>query len=154
MSQEEEKEIKMNRDYVFILVTIIWVVCLFFLPNYSLYDYLKEIRLKSYYEKQKQNEGVLVVCKKCNGTGETEQDVSLLWAEALFAMWFNNHMTPNKCEVCSKDKLCDVAQKEYDVIMAKYKEIGPKIEMANCPGCMGSGSYKQYKGYRVGREKP
>lgn len=85
------------------------------------------------------SKGVLVVCKTCKGTGETEQDTSLLMAEALFAMWYNGHVTTKKCKICSKDKLCDIAQREYNIVMNKYKEIGPKIEKAACPDCMGSG---------------
>ena len=146
----------MTRFQIHTVLILLWLIAtillFYFVPNYSLYDYLKEMRLKS-INQNKKDEGVVVVCKKCNGTGETEQDTSLLMAEALFAMWYNSHVTPNKCEICSRGKLCDLAQKEYDVIMAKYKEIGPKIEKANCPGCMGSGSYRQYKGYRVGKEK-
>lgn len=143
---------KQYQDLALIIAGIVFLTLLYFYgPKDNLYEQLKAWRLKSYSEKQQ--EGVVVVCKKCKGTGETEQDTSLLMAEALFAMWYNGHITTKKCKVCSKDKLCDVAQKEYDVVMNKYKEIGPKIEKAACPDCMGCGSYKQYKGYRVGREK-
>lgn len=82
---------------------IFLILTIFFLPNYSLYDYIKEIRLKSI--KEKQNEGVLIVCKNCKGSGQTEQDVNLLIAEASFAIWHNIHISSNKCEVCNKDKL-------------------------------------------------
>lgn len=102
---------------------------------------------------KKEKEGVVIICKKCNGTGETEQDANLLMAEASFAIWCNLHVTPNKCEICSKEKLCETAKNKHDEIMTKYKKIGPKIEMAICPGCMGAGKYTQYKGYRVGSEK-
>jgi hypothetical protein len=142
----------MNKEIILVFVVSVLLIAIYFLPNYSLYDYIKpkSKKLEVYAEK---NEGVLVVCKKCNGSGLTEQDVNLLTAEASFAIWYNIHVTSHKCEVCSKDKSCELAQQKYDDIMKKYKEIGPKIEMANCPGCMGAGQYKQYKGYRVGREK-
>lgn len=142
----------MNKNFIdFLPIVAIFLILLltWLLPNYSLYDYLKGSP-KS-VEKEK-NEGILVICKNCNGTGQTEQDVNLLMAEASFAIWYNGHMTPNKCEVC-KDKLCKTAQQKYDEIINKYKKLGSKIEMANCPHCMGAGSYKQYKGFRVGREK-
>lgn len=118
------------------------------LPNYSLYDYLK-----SFDQNNQQDKGIVVVCKTCKGTGETEQDINLLMAEASFAIWHNIHVTPNKCKICSKEKFCDVAQKKYDEIMKKYKDLGPKIEKADCPKCIGCGSYTQYKGYRFGKEK-
>lgn len=127
---------------IFLILLLVWL-----LPNYSLYDYLKGV------DSTKQNKGIRVVCKKCNGTGQTEQDVNLLMAEASFAIWHNGHMTPNKCEFCKKDKLCEIAQKRYDETISKYKETGPKIETANCPECMGAGEYTQYKGYRFGTEK-
>jgi hypothetical protein len=139
----------MSKEIILVFVVILLLIAMYFLPNDNLYDYLKSKRL----EPTKKDEGVLVVCKKCNGSGETEQDVNLLMAEASFAIWYNIHINSNKCEFCSKEKLCGLAQQKYDDIMKKYKELGPKIEAANCPGCMGSGSYTQYKGYRVGREK-
>lgn len=143
----------MNKNFIdFLPIIAIFLILLltWLLPNYSLYDYLKGS--PKLVEKEK-NEGVLVICKKCNGTGQTEQDVNSLMADASFAIWYNGHMTPNKCEFCKKDKLCKTAQRKYDEIMNKYKKLGPKIEMASCPSCMGMGSYKQYKGFRVGREK-
>ena len=127
---------------VFLILFLVWL-----LPNYSLYDYLKGVN------STKQNKGIRVVCKNCNGTGQTEQDVNLLMAEASFAIWYNSHMTPNKCESCKKDKLCETAQNKYDEIMNEYKKVGSKTEMANCLECMGMGAYTQYKGYRVGTEK-
>lgn len=131
-----------------IFLILLWALLL---PNCSLYDYLNGIKPNPINQKQKQ--GVVVHCKTCNATGETEQDVNLLMSEASFAIWYNTHLSSNKCEICSKDKLCDVAQQKYDEIMKKYKELGPKIEKATCPDCMGAGTYTQYDGYRFGREK-
>lgn len=134
-----------------VAVCLILLSAWWFFPNCSLYDYLAGVKTKP-VEKEK-NEGVHVVCKNCNGTGETEQDINLLMAEASFAIWYNGHMTPNRCEACSKHNLCEVAQKRYNEVMDKYKKLGPKIETAACPKCMGAGSYTQYKGYRVGKER-
>lgn len=99
---------------------------------------------------KKKDEGVVVHCKTCNGTGETEQDVNLLMSEASYAIWLNSHS--RNCYACRRGD-CEVASKKYKEIMDKYKELGPKMEKAACPDCMGSGSYVQYKGYRFGREK-
>lgn len=136
-------------DFLPIIAIILILLLISLLPDYSLYDYLKDMRLKPIKQKQ----GVVVHCKTCNATGETEQDVNLLMSEASFAIWYNVHLSSNKCEICSKDKLCDVAQQKYNEIMKKYKETGPKIEKATCPDCMGAGTYTQYDGYRFGREK-
>lgn len=136
-------------DFLPIIAIILILLLVSLLPDYSLYDYLKDMMLKPVKQKQ----GVVVHCKTCNATGETEQDVNLLMSEASFAIWYNVHLSSNKCEICSKDKLCDVAQQKYDEIMKKYKELGPKIEKATCPDCMGAGTYTQYDGYRFGREK-
>jgi len=140
-------------DFLPIIAIFLILLLTWFLPNYSLYDYLKGLPKSVEKEKNEGIEGIIVICKNCNGTGQTEQDVNLLMADASFAIWYNGHMTSNKCGVCKKDKLCKTAQRKYDEIMNKYKKLGPKIEMANCPSCMGMGSYKQYKGFRVGREK-
>ena len=96
------------------------------------------------------NEGFVVHCKTCDATGETEQDINLLMSEASYAIWLNSHS--RNCDAC-KSGDCEAAANKYKEIMDKYKELGPKIEKAACPDCMGSGSYIQYKGYRVGREK-
>lgn len=140
---------KMLIDFLPVIVIFLILLLVSLLPDYSLYDYLKDVMLKP----TKQKQGVVVHCKTCNATGETEQDVNLLMSEASFAIWYNVHLSSNKCEICSKDKLCDVAQQKHDEIMKKYKELGPKIEKATCPDCMGAGSYTQYDGYRFGREK-
>lgn len=140
---------KMNKnliDFLPIIAIFSILLLMWFLPNYSLYDYIKGTR-------EKQNKGVTVVCKECNGTGQAEQDVNLLLSQASFAIWQNIHLNSNKCEVCSKEKLCNVSQQKYDEIMDQYKKLGSKNEIADCPSCMGMGSYKQYKGYRFGREK-
>jgi hypothetical protein len=118
--------------------------------NWVEVDYLTGVKTSPV---KQENKGVHVVCKACNGAGETKQDVNLLMVEASFAIWHNGHMTPNRCEACSKDKLCKTAQKRYDEVMDKYKKLGSKMEMATCPKCMGMGSYTQYKGYRFGTEK-
>lgn len=99
---------------------------------------------------KKKDEGVVVHCKTCGATGETDQDVNLLMSEASYAIWLNSHS--RNCDSCKRGD-CEVASKKYKEIMGKYKELGPKIDKATCPDCMGSGSYIQYKGYRVGREK-
>lgn len=144
----------MNKnDFILVGIAAVLILLLCFVPNYNLYDYLKEIRLKS-INQNKKDEGVLVVCKTCKGTGETEQDVNLLMAKATYSIWHNSHS--RNCEACKKfpdGNPCSVDGKKYEEIMNKYKEIGPKIEKAACPDCMGCGSYKQYKGYRFGREK-
>lgn len=101
----------------------------------------------------RENKVIEVICKKCNGNGELEQDVNLLMTQASFAIWHNLHVNSNeKCKTCS-EKFCETAQKKYDEIITKYKETGPKIEKAMCPECMGAGTYKQYKGFRTGKEK-
>lgn len=93
---------------------------------------------------------MVVHCKTCAGTGETEQDVNLLMSEASYAIWLNSHS--KNCDACKK-RYCEVAAKKLKEIMENYKELGPKIEKAMCPGCMGSGRYTQYKGYRFGWER-
>lgn len=115
---------------------------------------LRHLHNSQQQQKPKQNKGIVINCKTCNATGVTKQDTNLLTAEGFFAMWYNGHVNSNKCEICSKDKLCEAAQKKNDEIMQKYKELGPKIEESICPSCMGSGSYTQFDGYRFGREKP
>lgn len=95
--------------------------------------------------------GVEVVCKTCGGTGETEQDVNLLMAKGMYAMWLNGHSYG--CEECNKGGTCELIKKKHEEIMNKYEELGPKIEKAACPDCMGMGRYIQYEGYRVGRER-
>lgn len=140
----------MHKSYVILAIAILLILVLWFLPNYSLYDYLKAKRLESLKPEKK---GVVVVCKTCKGTGQTEQDVNLLMAEASFTIWYNIHMASNKCKLCSNVKFCDVAQKKYDEVMSRYKEVGPKIDKAACPDCMGMGTYIQYDGYRMGKEK-
>lgn len=98
--------------------------------------------------------GVEVVCKTCGGTGETEQDVNLLMAKATYSIWLNGHSYG--CEACNKFPdvpPCEADRKKHKEIMDKYEELGPKIEKAACPGCMGAGRYIQYEGYRFGRER-
>jgi len=104
---------------------------------------------KRFILNKKKDEGVVVHCKTCGATGETDQDVNLLMSEASYTIWLNSHS--RSCDPCKKGD-CEIAAKKYKEIMDKYKELGPKIEKAACPDCMGSGSYKQFKGYRVGRE--
>lgn len=104
-------------------------------------------------EKEKEK-GVVVVCKTCKGTGETEQDVNLLMAKAVYSMWFASHS--RNCEDCKgfpDGEPCEVDKKKYKEIMDKYEKLGPKIDKAACPDCMGMGSYTQFKGYRFGRER-
>lgn len=100
---------------------------------------------------KKKDESVVVHCKTCNGTGETEQDVNLLMAKGTYSIWHSGHSYG--CEEYNKGGTCELIKKKYEEIMEKYKELGPKIEKAMCPDCMGSGSYKQFKGYRVGKER-
>ena len=102
-------------------------------------------------KKLEKNEGVVVYCKTCGATGETDQDVNLLMSEASYAIWHSGHSYG--CEECNKGGTCELIKKKYEEIMEKYEELGPKIEKVACPDCMGSGSYIQHKGYRVGREK-
>lgn len=100
------------------------------------------------------NKGVEVVCKTCGGTGETEQDINLLMAKAMYSIWLNGHS--RNCEACKKfpdGDPCEADRKKHKEIMDKYQDLGPKIDKAACPDCMGSGSYIQHKGYRFGREK-
>lgn len=131
-------------SHSFILLIASWILIFgVFLANHKEFEEIKP----------NQQKGVVVHCKTCSATGETEHDVNLLMSEASFAIWYNTHLSSNKCEICSKDKLCDVAQQKYDEIMKKYKELGPKIEKATCLDCMGAGTYTQYDGYRFGREK-
>lgn len=144
------KTMKILIDFLPVIAIFLILLWALLLPNCSLYDYINGIKPNS---NKKQKQGVVVHCKTCNATGETEQDVNLLMAEASFAIWYNTHVSSNKCEICSKDSLCDVAQQQYDEIMKKYNELGPKIEKATCRDCMGAGSYTQYDGYRFGREK-
>lgn len=97
---------------------------------------------------------VEVICKTCGGTGETEQDVNLLMAKGMYTIYFNGHSYG--CETCNKFPAgdpCEADRKKYKEIMYKYEELGPKIEKAVCPGCMGMGKYIQYDGYRFGRER-
>lgn len=113
--------------------------------------------LAFYYErvlskaKKTRQAGVEVVCKACNGTGEKEQDVNLLMAEGMFAIWINGHSYG--CEECNSGHSCDTSKRKHDEIMVKYEELGPKMDKAACPDCMGAGRYTQYDGYRFGRER-
>lgn len=98
--------------------------------------------------------GVEVVCRSCGGTGETEQDVNLLMAKAAYSIWFDGHS--RNCEACKKfpdGDPCEADRKKYKEIMDKYEELGPKMDKAACPDCMGMGRYIQYEGYRFGRER-
>lgn len=104
--------------------------------------------------KTNKKKGVEVVCKTCGGTGETEQDVNLLMAKAVYSMWFATHS--RNCEACKSfpdGDPCEVDKKKYKEIMDKYEELGPKMDKAACPDCMGMGKYIQHEGYRFGREK-
>jgi len=148
------------RDLIVVILLLLSLLLVYFLPNYSLYDYLKSKRIDYLKSKRLENlknkeekKYVLVVCETCNGTGETEQDINLLMLQASFSVWYNIHITSDKCEKCSKDKFCETAKKRYDEIMDRYKNLEPRKEAANCPDCMGMGSYKQHEGFRTGTEK-
>lgn len=109
---------------------------------------------RSQTRKPEKKRGVEVVCKTCGGTGETEQDVNLLMAKAAYSIWLDGHS--RNCEACKKfpdGDPCEVDRKKYKEIMDKYEELGPKMDKAACPDCMGMGRYIQYEGYRFGRER-
>ena len=93
---------------------------------------------------KKKDEGVVVHCKTCDGAGETEQDVNLLMAKGACSIWRGGHSYG--CEECNRGGSCETTRKKQEEIMDKYKELGPKIEKAMCPDCMGSGGYKQFMG--------
>ena len=133
----------LEKNEVMVAITLTLVLVIFLVVGY-----LKSEKLK------KENKGVEVVCKTCKGTGETEQDVNLLMAKAAYSIWFNSHS--KNCEACKKfpdGEPCSIDRKKYEEIMNNYKKLGPKMDMAACPDCMGMGSYKQFKGYRFGKEK-
>lgn len=132
------------REYVLFCVMVIGLL-IFFL---GLAFYCETVLSKA---KKTPSTGVEVVCEACGGTGEKEQDVNLLMAEGAFAIWLNGHSYG--CEECNKGEACDKARAKRNELMGKYKELGPKIEAAACPACMGAGRYTQYDGYRFGRER-
>lgn len=142
----------MNSRMEFTIIALGFVLSL--LLTVSSFVFLVHLVQKTRKQEPEKDQGVLVVCKKCGGTGEMEQDVNLLMTQASIAIWQNIHVASDKCAICSDERLCDTAREKHDELMGKYKELGPKVEMANCPGCMGMGSYTQFKGYRFGREKP
>lgn len=141
------KEKKFMKDYIGHLLMVLGVAALVA----GLGIYRRSQNRKPEPDKKK---GVEVVCKTCGGTGETEQDVNLLMAKAMYSIWLNGHSYG--CEACNKfpdGPPCEADRKKYKEIMDKYQELGPKIDKAACPDCMGMGRYIQYEGYRFGRER-
>lgn len=137
----------MKEEYIGFFVMVLGLLA--FLAGLAIYHRSQTPKLES--EKKK---GVEVVCKACGGAGETEQDVNLLMAKGMYAIWFNGHSYG--CETCNKfpdGGPCEADRKKYKEIMDKYEELGPKIEKSVCPSCMGMGEYTQYDGYRFGRER-
>lgn len=121
-----------------ILILILIIISIFFL-------FKKEKKETKEVKKEK------IICKTCNGTGQTKQDVNLLMTEASIAIWMNNHIMTDKCEICSKNKgipSCENAKKVYEERMQNYKKNGPRMKMADCPDCLGMGGYWQYPGFR------
>lgn len=100
--------------------------------------------------KQKPSVKEKIICPNCQGTGQTKQDVNLLMTKASFTLWMNHHAMVEKCEICKKldPDLCEKARKVYDEKMTNYFKNGPRMRMADCPNCMGAGSYYQHPGYR------
>ena len=91
-----------------------------------------------------------VICETCKGIGETKQDVNLIMTQANLAFWMNKHIMVERCELCSKNKWnpsCEKAKKIYQEKMEDYKRNGPRMKMADCPECLGSGGYWKFNGF-------
>ena len=143
-------------DTLIIVVSLALLVALFITPTpwdkYNLYDYLKSKRLQSYNDKHKE---VFIKCLYCKGTGEREEDVNELMYQAKMTLWFNKHISIDRCKVCDniEDKdnypfggkfLCPLAQTTFMNMMKEYDEKGPKIEKTGCSKCMGMGTFSSF----------
>lgn len=89
----------------------------------------------------------LIVCSFCKGKGETLTDVNKLMMDASLAIFFNHHLSVDKCEKCVKlpngdgYNYCDVVNERYQTLLKEYDAVGPKMDMAACEQCMGEGTF-------------
>lgn len=143
-------------DAIIVISAIILTITMFIVPTpldkYNLYDYLKAKRLQSYNAKHKE---IFIKCLYCKGTGEREEDVNELMYQAKMTLWFNKHITIDKCKVCDniedKDQypfggkfICPLAQTTFMIMMKEYAEKGPKMEKTGCSKCMGMGTFSSF----------
>jgi predicted metal-binding protein len=130
-------------DVLILLVALGLFIGTFFIPpKYNLFNYLKATRLESYNQKYKE---VFITCIYCEGTGERNEDVNLIWRDAKMALWLNNHLMNDKCKECDNknDKYCKKVNEQYDILSKEYDIIGPKFEPTSCSECMGMGQFSR-----------
>lgn len=88
-----------------------------------------------------------IVCSSCKGKGEKLTDVNKLMMDASLAIFFNHHLSVDKCEKCVKlpngdgYNYCNVVNERYQTLLKEYTAAGPKMDMAACEQCMGEGTF-------------
>ena len=65
--------------------------------------------------------------------------------DAKMQLFVNKHFMVDKCEKCIKlpdaYEYCDVVNEKHQTLLKEYDAVGPKIDMAICSECMGSGEF-------------
>lgn len=132
----------MNKNHIVIIIGII--ICIFIpvlVTSGKIYDYFKQKTIEQHN----------IVCSQCKGTGEYPIDVNKLTMEASLTLFINHHLMVDKCERCVKLKsgdgyaYCDIINDRYTILLQEYGAAGRKIEVWDCPHCLGCGQFAALK---------